>query len=481
MFSACSQKIIPKNNNVSSALQNFKNDILLKNASVSFYAKDINSGNVIAELNPDMGVVPASTLKLFTSATALEVLGRDFKFKTGLEYIGEIDSTTKTLNGYIIIRGGADPTLGSKYFAETRHVAFIDNWVLEIKKLGIENISGGVIADARIFSYDIVPPTWAWEDMGNYFGAGPNGLSIMDNLYTITYNTGDKIGDTCSITDIYPEIPEMKIESTVTASNVNSDMSYIFGSPYTYFRYIRGELPIGKASYQVKGSMPDPALFAAQLLSKKLSESGINIANKATTYRISPYLISNSAKTVIISQNYSVSLESIIKVLNYKSINLFAEHLLLQIGLNMKSTSDTKNSAMLLSEFWKKKGMDTDGLSVNDGSGLSRYNRVTAKQTVFLLEYMKKKSANSEVFFSTLPIAGKNGTLSYFGKNTALEGNMRAKSGSIRDITAYGGYLTTKSGREIAFYINVNNYNGEGYLIRNKMAELLTALADFEY
>jgi len=94
---------------------------------------------------------------------------------------------------------------------------------------------------------------------------------------------------------------------------------------------------------------------------------------------------------------------------------------------------------------------------------------------------MKNKSSNSEIFYSTLPVAGKNGTLSHFAKNTAAEGNLRAKSGSIRDITAYGGYLTTKSGREIAFYINVNNYNGEGYIIRNKMAHVLAALADFEY
>jgi len=481
-LNSCAQTVIPVKNNLNTAISNFKNDKLLKNAGICFYAIDVNTGEVLAELNPDMALAPASTQKLFTTATALEVLGPDFRFKTKIEYVGKIDSASKTLNGFVIIKGGGDPTLGSKYFAETRNETFFYKWIDALKKEGVVKISGGIIADARVFGHDIVPPAWAWEDMGNYFGAGANGLSVMDNIYTLTYNTGTKVGDTCIISDIYPKIDGLQIDNTVTAANIKSDNSYIFGAPYTYFRYIRGELPVGRTKYTVKGSMPDPALFTAQMFKQKLEKHGIIVDKAASSFRLSPeYAKTDNQVHTIISELKSPSLAQIIRVTNYRSVNLYAEHLLCQIGVKQKKQPSTKFAAKLVTEFWKNKGMDVGGLSINDGSGLSRYNTITAKQMVFLLEYMKTKSKNSELFRASLPIAGKEGTVRYLCKGTSAEGNMRLKSGSIRFISAYAGYLTTKSGREVAFFINVNNYLGEGSVVRRKMGTVLTALSDFDF
>ena len=153
-------------------------------------------------------------------------------------------------------------------------------------------------------------------------------------------------------------------------------------------------------------------------------------------------------------------------------LGLFA----LKRGLKQKSQ---KIAAKELINFWKVKGMNTQGLFLFDGSGLSRLNAISARQFVFLLNYMKNKSKNTEVFINTLPVAGQSGTLKYFGRNTLLAGNLKAKSGSVERVRAFAGYIRTKSGREVAFALNIANYNCSSRKVKQKMQELLVVLANF--
>ncbi|MEA3452602.1 MAG: D-alanyl-D-alanine carboxypeptidase, partial [Bacteroidota bacterium] len=155
-----------KYNNVSKIVSELKKDKDMRNASVSFYAIDVNSNEIVAQLNKNLSMKPASTMKLFSSAAALETLGKNYRFKTEIVYTGKIDTATKTLHGNIIIIGGGDPTLGSKYFYSTKNKQFLVKWVKAIKDLGIEHIDGSIIADARKYSRDMIPPTWSWEDFG---------------------------------------------------------------------------------------------------------------------------------------------------------------------------------------------------------------------------------------------------------------------------------------------------------------------------
>ena len=465
-----------KSNLLQNAISKLQNDKSMKNAGITLYAVDIKTGEVIANLNSDMALAPASTLKLLTTATALEILGSDFKFKTILEYSGKIDASGKKLNGNLIIKGGGDPTLGSKYFENNK--SFIEKWTESVKKAGIQTISGNIIGDAQIYDTNLVPQTWSWENIGNYFGAGACGLSVSDNFYTLHFRTGQKKGDPTEIYMIEPKIEGLTIYNKVISDNISFDDSYVFGAPYSYLRYIRGKLPLARTSYKVKGSMPDPALFTAQELYTGLKKSGITVNKNATTFRISPELY-NSDKNTILKTLYSPSLISIIKKTNYRSINLFAEHMLNHIGLKINNQGNTKSGAKAVAYFWKSKGMDTDGLSINDGSGLSRYNTITAKQLVFMLNYMKTKSKNSDKFVNSIPVAGESGTVKYILKNTNAQGNMHAKSGSIRNIRAYAGYVKTKSGRDIAFAFMINNYNCTSKESVPKSVKILKALADY--
>ncbi|MBN2663892.1 MAG: D-alanyl-D-alanine carboxypeptidase/D-alanyl-D-alanine-endopeptidase [Bacteroidales bacterium] len=476
-FSLLSQVALKNQNHVVNLeLKRLQDDPDLAYGSIGFYAIDVNTGEVIAELNPDLGLKSASTMKVITSAAALEVLSPTYKFETQLQYDGYIDTATNTLHGNIYIKGGADPTLGSKYFTSTKYKQFLKEWVYVIKSYGIDTINGRIIADATIYTWDITPPTWSWEDMSNYFGAGACGLTIYDDLYTLYFNTSSTIGGKTYITKVEPEIPGMTIDNTVTAANTTSDNSYIYGAPYTFHRYIRGELPLARTDFKVKGAMPDPALFAAMELHNTLVSEGIPVSDTPSTIRILDDDKFNTSNRQKIFSTFSPALSDIIYQLNMHSINLFAEHLLIHVGLTRTGVNDTKSASDAMESFWASKGMDIRGMSINDGSGLSYYNSVSAKQLVFVLNYMFNTSNYYQTFYNSLPVSGVSGTLKSVCVNTVAYSKIHAKSGSIRKVRCYAGYTTSNSGREIAFAMMLNNFTCSDYNSKNKLEKLMIAL-----
>ncbi|MBN1250859.1 MAG: D-alanyl-D-alanine carboxypeptidase/D-alanyl-D-alanine-endopeptidase [Bacteroidales bacterium] len=469
-----------QNHILNESLNKLKADKDFKNALISFYAIDTKTNEIIAENNSDLTVMPASTQKLFSTSAALEIIGKNYRFTTSLQYSGKIDVSSKVLTGNIYIKGGGDPTLGSKYFNKNNINKFIDEWINAIKKLGIKSINGRIIGDASIYSTDISVGKWAWEDVGNYYAAGANGLSVFDNLYEIHLQSPKNPNLATKIINIEPQIPNIEIINEVLSSNIRSDEAFIFGAPYRNLHIIRGTIPKAKNDFVIKGSIPDPAYYIAWLLQQKLDSLGIKCTKSASTIRLKLLegdTIKSFRKTIHI--HYSNSLSEIINITNKKSINLFAEHLLNHIGFISLKEGSNNSGQKALSDFWKAKGMDTDGLYLYDGSGLSRFNGITAKQMVFVLNYMKNKSNNFETFYSTLPVAGISGTLKSNGKSTSAENNVHAKSGSIGRVRAYAGYVTTKSGRELAFSMNISNYNCSSSEARNKLTELMIAMADF--
>jgi D-alanyl-D-alanine carboxypeptidase/D-alanyl-D-alanine-endopeptidase (penicillin-binding protein 4) len=468
-----------KDDSANKALALLLSDDDLNSAGLGFCAIDINSGEIIVDYNSNMVLKPASTQKLVTTATALEVLGADFKFYTIIQYDGKLDTVKNILFGNLYIKGGGDPTLGSGYFTETKSKQFLDDWANAVIELGIDSITGYIIGDAQIYSLDIVPPTWSWEDMGNYFGAGACGLTIYDNYYTLYFKTSYNIGGETEITKMEPDIPGLTFDNTVTAANTNDDNSFIFGQPYKYDRYIRGELPLGKSDYKVKGSIPDPSWFAAYEFYNKLIAKGIKIGNLPTTVRIlnlDGIIVPTERKEIFKTE--SPELSDIIYVTNQKSINLFTEHMLNHSGLYLDTEADTKKAAEAVEDYWSKKGMTTSGLSINDGSGLSHYDAISPKQLVFILNYMKNKSRYFEEFYNSLPVSGESGTLKKVCNGTIAEGKIHAKSGTIRNVRCYAGYTTSESGREIAFAMMINNYSCSSSKAKEKLESLMIGLVN---
>ncbi len=423
-----------------------------KNASVSFAVIDVETNTLIAKYNENTSLVPASVMKLLTTATANEILGSKKRFETLVQYDGEIDSNC-VLNGNIYIRGGGDPCLGSPVF-EKHYKNFLSNWADSIYAFGIHQINGNIIADASLFSYD-VPATWPWADIGQYYGAIPSALSIYDNTCRIEFDTG-KPGDSARIACFYPYLPEIEIENSVKTANVNKDFAYIFGAPYDNERKIKGALPKNQEAFVVKGSIPDPAYLAAFELEMELRNSGITVNGSATTLR-KLNLKSDLKSRKNITKTLSPNLAEIINFTNMASMNLYAEHLLYWIGIAKYKSGEQISGATAITEFLKSKGINTEGMFIYDGSGLSRFNAISSLHLAEALYYFRG-TKGFMTFQSSLPVAGKSGTLRNIAKGTSAEGKIMAKSGTMDRIKSYAGYIKTNNKKDYVFAVIVNNF-----------------------
>jgi serine-type D-Ala-D-Ala carboxypeptidase/endopeptidase (penicillin-binding protein 4) len=167
-----------------------------KNAQAGIHIAEMETGKVLYELNSDKMMIPASVLKLVTSAAALEILGPDYRFRTRIGYSGKIENGI--LKGNLVIIGGGDPALGSEYFRDHYFFPhFLEVWAQRIKAAGIKRVEGNLIMDGSLYDTEKIPPTWIWEDMGNYYGAGASALTVYDNLFRISFRSPCRSRKTC--------------------------------------------------------------------------------------------------------------------------------------------------------------------------------------------------------------------------------------------------------------------------------------------
>ncbi len=455
---ALSQEVTKPANGIQTYAETIMTDTQLKHAVFGFYVKDMTSGTVIADYNSEMSMPPASTMKLVTTATAFQVLGRGYKFKTKIMYSGTFDSLSGTINGDIYIIGGGDPTLGSKYFnKDGTQRDFLTQWADTLYAMGIRNVTGKVVADASIYRYEGVPSGWVWGDMGNYYGAGPSGLTIFDNLLELHFKTGLNAGDSTELHCTVPYVPGISIKNFVKAADSKDDDAYVFGAPYSYDWFVRGSIPKNQEDFIVKASIPDPEFIAALELDYAFSQRGIKVKYAPTTFREldkeTPF--TKPALTELYVHE-SPSLGSVINLVNQQSINLFAEHVLCQLSVNSAGYGSTHNGTLVCTNYWKGK-IDATGLFMTDGSGLSRSNAVSAKFFVDLLTYMHT-SKSAEAFKESMAIAGKRGTMSGMADGTTADGRVYGKSGTMTRIKSFAGYVDSSTGKKLAYAMIINNH-----------------------
>lgn len=466
-------------NVIQNAINDFVDHEELKNAVVSFAAYDIDGDSLIAAYNDKMAIPPASTVKLFTTATAFEVLGADYAPKTSIYTKGEID-TCGVLKGDLIIRGGGDPTLGSKYFTDesTRH-DFLKKWVSLIKNADIRSIEGNIITDASDFGYQGAPDGWSWSDMGNYYGAGPSGLVIYDNMTRLHFSTNAGLDEPTHLDSMTPPVHGYRLLNTVTTYNSSRDNCYIYGAPYSYDRFAVGNLPRNRSNFEVKASIPDPELLMAQEVRKALLKDSLTITGRPLGMR---ELLKSKHESIDyeacnqIAAYSSQTLQDIAYWTNKRSVNLFAEQLLTLIAYEKTDRGTTENGAKFVNDYWEPR-LNIE-MFQTDGSGLSRSNGFSAQHYVRLMDYMHE-SDQFENFKSTLAVAGKSGTLKGVCRGQAASGRLYAKSGTMRRIKAYAGFVESSSDKKIAFALIVNNDHLSNYRLIKRMETVFNTMARF--
>jgi len=477
LLNACTnipEKETPPKNQNPDYLVDFLTKEPLASASIGILLADSKTGEILLNHDAGKSLVPASVQKLLIAGAALETFGPDHTFETSLAYDGNI-TADGTLNGDIIIIGNGDPALASHRF-KNHYGDVIQKFAKAISDAGIKKVNGKVIGDASWFGFTQIPDTWIWEDIGNYYGAIPGGLNMYENTYQLNFKSG-KPGYKTTISGTDPALPWLSFYNNVEAANDNRDNAWIYGSYFSNVREVRGTIPANRNKFTIKGAVDDPAYLAAYQLTEALNVSGVSISGEAES-RFTVYS-GTGMKNLLSIQ--SPPLSEIVFFLNMNSINLHAETLLLQLSKTKTGIADFENGCNALEEFWQAKGMDTQGLFLEDGSGLSRANSITAEQLFFVLSYMKNKSKNADAFIRSLPVAGESGSLKSFGKSSDIKGKFLAKSGYMSRVMNYAGYLKTDNGKDLVVVVLVNNYTCPNAKMRGLLEELISEISNYSF
>lgn len=419
----------------------------LAHFTLSVYAVQCSTGKVLRDQNSDLSLIPASCMKVVTTGAALHLLGEDLRFETALEYDGFIDSKN-TLHGNLYIRGGGDPCLGSdRIFGGLSWKKQLEVWAGAVRKLGIVRIEGKVIGDASKWEKAQAVPSWCWEDLGNYYGAGASALSFHENSYSLFFKPGPSVGDDATIIRTEPPLLHHIFQNEVKTGPAGSgDRACIYGSEFSPIQFVRGTIPAAVNEFFIRGAIPDPATYAADLLTKELRTQGITIVEQDLA----------SSKRVAFHTASSPTIKEIVHWTNQKSINLYAEHLLKKMGEVAHGDGSTASGVKAVTAFWNSQKIDLGGFNMDDGSGLSRKNLVTTKQLVNMLLTMKT-SPHFHAFYDSLPL---------------IEGSIRAKDGNMSLIKGYVGYRDN-----IAFAIIINQ-GSNSKLMKETMNLLLSNIQE---
>ncbi|HEX8334271.1 MAG TPA: D-alanyl-D-alanine carboxypeptidase/D-alanyl-D-alanine-endopeptidase [Segetibacter sp.] len=449
----------PVNDRLEKAMQQFQSDNQAKSAIISLYVINSKTGKVVFDKNSAIGLTAASAQKVITSATAFELLGGSFKYKTELGYNGKI--TNGTLNGSLFIIGYGDPTLGSWRYTSNTEKAVMASWMSELKKAGINNIEENIYLDDSKFSYQPIPGGWIWDDIGNYYGAGHWGLNWHENQYDLILKPGDKEGDDVQILKTQPTLQGVVLFNMLkTGKKGSGDNGYIYLPPYSGSGFVSGTVPAGEKQFQISGSFPNPAPQIEHELSNAAKANNIT-TGKGFIYsqalRVTNQSFPKAGK--IFYTHLSPSLDSINHWFLRKSVNLYGEALVKTIAYEKKGFGSTDDGLQIIKNFWKEKGIEPSAINILDGSGLSPQNRITTNALVTVMQYAKGR-----IWFSSF----HNSLPEYNG--------LKMKSGTIGGAKSFTGYASSKTGEEYTFAIIINNYTGSAGEVVRKMYRVLDVL-----
>lgn len=439
---------------LATAMAALEADAQMKHAIIGFCVVDTKTGKPVYEHNSEVGLAPASTQKLFTSAAALELLGKDYRYKTDIVYKAGINKDSSF--GFFFIKPCWDPTFGSWRYATTRPDKILENIAHGLEAAGIRKAVGHFKYGSATRNDNTIPRGWIWEDIGNYYGAAPHLLNWLENKYDIILRSGKQVGDPVEEVGQYPPYSQDDFELRIkSAARGSGDNAYIFLMPPYGKTLIEGTIPVGEDSFSISGSIPAPVGYFEWQLQEACAQKHIKIESGVNEGVIPEERL----KTIPLLTHYSPTLDSINYWFLRRSINLYGEALVRTLAYEKAGAGATDNGVELVRDFWQANGIERSAIHLVDGSGLSPQNRVTTEALVKVLQYAKTRSWYSS-FYNALP--------QYNG--------MKMKSGSIGGARAFAGYHTAKDGKEYTYAIIVNNYDGSAGEAVKKIYRLLDVL-----
>ena len=431
----------------------------LSPAMVGIKVVSLDNGRVLFEDHADKLLRPASNMKLYTIATALDRLSPDYRFSTSV-YASTKPDAAGVVHGDLTIYGRGDPSIAAR-FNNGDYFKGIDDLASRIVAAGVKRVEGDIVGDESYFVGPKLGSGWNWEDLTWYYGAEVTPLTANDNALDLFIKPGAAVGQPAVITTGPPD-PLLKIVNNVTTSakGIRREFSIQRGLGDNTIT-ISGTIPLEDRGYIGGIGISHPALLFVYMLRSSLVQKGVVITGAsrlgaaAGEYQNEIATLQSPPFSVIAAQTLKPS-QNLYTELILRTLGKVTPPPLATIPSSLPQTSEELGLEAVKS-FLKTVGIRPEALVLDDGSGLSRNDMITADASVQLLAFMSKHRYAS-VFRDALPIAGVDGTLRNRFKATPAENNLRAKTGSLSSAASLGGYMTTAAGEKLAFSIMVNNY-----------------------
>ncbi|MDA3613255.1 D-alanyl-D-alanine carboxypeptidase/D-alanyl-D-alanine endopeptidase [Polluticaenibacter yanchengensis] len=418
------------------------------------YIMNAKTGARIFERNANIGLVPASTMKVFTSFAGYTVLGKDFRYPFEVKVNGKV--VNDTLHGHLVIVPSGDPSLGSNRFQQSDAKNILTGIKAALDSAVIKVISGNIIIDSKNFDVNPVPEGWIWGDMGNAYGAGHWPLNWEENVFSF-YTDNGKPGTDIILKEQATAVPV--IENTKSGVAGTGDKSIVYGSPFSEEYLHQGLVEPDKKSFRNNASIPNADSYAMVQIVNYLAENGIVVLGEHIN-SLERYKQQTDIGNAVTVYNYQ---SPVFDSLNYwfmrKSINLYGEAFLKSVALKNTGFAATKNGTGVVDSILKANHVPPYAVRMLDGSGLSPSNRVAPVALAQIL-YKAKSAPWFRDFYNGFPV--------YNGMNI--------KSGTMTAVKCFAGYYTAKNGNEYIVVLMVNNYNGTHANMVNKMYEFLNAV-----
>jgi len=443
---------------------------------------DARSGQVLFEQNADRYFVPASNMKLLTTALALARLGVDYRFHTTIEALAAPSADGK-ISGSIYLVGRGDPDLSNRKFPYVLKEEFdgpVEKVIAEladaIAAKGIKEISGDVVGDDSYFPRERYPNGWEIDDMVWEYGAAISAIVVNDNTVQLTLTAGEKEGDRVEAS-VAPATPDFTVENQVvtSAAGVKSDLT-LKREPGSNLVTVTGTIPAKSNPRKLTLAIQEPAMHAAAMLKRLLEDRGIKVGGVAKELSLPPAAPAGETR-VVIAEHESIPLGQSIKLVNKISQNLHTE-MLLRAAVRKSGVwntpEDLVNSA---ASFYAEAGIAAGDVVQTDGSGLSRHDLVTPRALVTLLQYAQKQPWFA-AYFDSLPVAGTDGTLEDRMKNSIAAARVHAKTGSVEHVRTRSGYADLPSGKRLVFSFMSNNMGSKGHEATDALDALSVAMIE---
>lgn len=455
----------------------------------------LDTGAVIFEQDANKFVRPASNMKLYTVATAFDRLTPDFHFITSV-YAKEKPEDGR-VKGDLIIYGRGDPSIAAR-FNDGDYFKGINDLADRIVAAGVKRVKGDLVGDESYLNGVSLGSGWEWEDLTWSYGAPVSALNINDNALDLNVKAADRVGAPVLVTTGPPAASFVTIVNRATTSARGSRSNLrIYRSLGANTIELSGTLPLGDAGFVGGVAIQDPALAFVSMLRDALMKRGVKIEGRVRTVN---WRTGGSAVTSSDGSDRTAAASGLVEVASLQSPpfsvvaahtlkpsqNQYTELILRTLGKTQaaaatdggRTRDDEEAGLEVVRTFLRQAGIGDSDVALNDGSGLSRNDLISANTTVLLLTFMTKHKY-FEQFREALPIAGVDGTLRTRMRGTPAEGNVRAKTGSLSSVASLSGYLTTAAGEHLVFSMMLNNYPDAGAVRRDSIDAMAVLLASF--